>query len=85
MARKVFKSRGAGSFTAAIRAQEDGRSRTPILAFTAHAMSGDRERCLQAWMDGFISKPIRLAELVDAMAKVCGEVSSNPSWVTQKH
>jgi two-component system sensor histidine kinase/response regulator len=38
-------------------------------------MSGDRERCLEAGMDGFISKPIQLPELMDAIADVCGEVT----------
>jgi CheY-like chemotaxis protein len=34
---------------------------------TAHAMAGDRERCLEAGMDGYVSKPINIQELVEAM------------------
>jgi signal transduction histidine kinase/CheY-like chemotaxis protein len=56
--------------TAAIRLRESGSGvRIPIIALTAHAMKGDQERCLDAGMDGYVSKPIRPRELVELVGK----------------
>jgi CheY-like chemotaxis protein/anti-sigma regulatory factor (Ser/Thr protein kinase) len=56
---------------AAIRDREKaGVRRTPIVAMTAHAMKGDRERFLEAGMDDYVSKPIRVEELFEAIERV---------------
>jgi CheY-like chemotaxis protein len=66
--------------TAAIREIESKRKRrTPIVAMTAHAMKGDRERCLEAGMDGYVSKPVQskvLYETIEAMTRPAGPAES---------
>ncbi len=57
--------------TEAIRTKERATGRhIPIIAMTAHAMKGDRERCLQAGMDAYVAKPIRAGELFETIESV---------------
>jgi len=57
--------------TKSLRLQETTtRFHLPIIAMTAHAMKGDREHCLEAGMDGYVSKPINTRELEVAISKV---------------
>jgi PAS domain S-box-containing protein len=55
--------------TSALRLRENGDRHVPVIAMTAHAMDGDRERCLQAGMDDYISKPIHRDELIEALRR----------------
>ncbi|KAI0312759.1 hypothetical protein OF83DRAFT_1066664 [Amylostereum chailletii] len=66
---------GGMEATELIRAYEmhNGLTPTPIIALTAHAMIGDRERCLDAGMDDHITKPLRRSDLMSSIGRLAGE------------
>src|SRR5690348_910340 len=70
--------------TAAIRAREKSLGfHLPIIGVTAHAMKGDRERCLEGGMDGYVSKPIRPEKLLTELARlVPGSIPREPQPAT---
>ncbi len=70
--------------TQAIRQEESGSQRhVPIVAMTAHAMKGDREKCLESGMDGYASKPIRAADLAASIRAITTAQEIDPSDESQ--
>ncbi len=62
------------SATRTIRAQEKNGQHIPIVAMTAHAIEGDRIKCIDSGMDDYISKPIDMNELVRILDNFCGHM-----------
>ncbi|WP_052741691.1 response regulator [Kiloniella litopenaei] len=70
--------------TSKIRELEDERKSLPIIAFTANAMASDRQKCLDAGMDDFISKPVQIDDLERVLQKwVVGHGTDDPGNSTK--
>jgi PAS domain S-box-containing protein len=59
-----------------IRSGKHGRADIPIIALTAYAMKGDREKFLENGMDGYVTKPVDFGELARVISEVCGREES---------
>jgi CheY-like chemotaxis protein len=68
--------------TREIRAREAGERHTPIVAVTANAMAGDREKCLAAGMDAFVPKPIKIDGLVGILEQLLGANIESASTIS---
>eukprot|EP01102_Stenamoeba_stenopodia_P010819 TRINITY_DN3294_c0_g1_i6.p1 TRINITY_DN3294_c0_g1~~TRINITY_DN3294_c0_g1_i6.p1 ORF type:complete len:1754 (+),score=492.81 TRINITY_DN3294_c0_g1_i6:239-5500(+) len=68
---------GGFEATAKIREIEGGQRRTPIIAMTAHAIQGYREKCLEGGMDGYISKPIHVEALRRTIEETLAKSEAN--------
>lgn len=67
--------------TRAIRARESGQRRTPIVAMTAYAMQGDRERCLEAGMDDYVTKPFDMDRVAEVIRRWVAPISADPAGI----